>query len=59
MYNESGKLIKEKGWDYDAHHLIKVDHGGPNTWWNIHPATTKEHQQIHGKGSLAKEIFGK
>ena len=26
------------GKPYDAHHIIQVDHGGPNEWWNIHPA---------------------
>ncbi|WP_425361398.1 palindromic element RPE1 domain-containing protein [Candidatus Tisiphia endosymbiont of Ceraclea dissimilis] len=46
------------GQPYDAHHIIQVNHGGPNTWWNIHPAHgLEEHTKIHGVGSRANEIF--
>ncbi len=46
------------GYQYDAHHLIQIDHGGPNTWWNIHPAHgVTEHPKIHGTGSTATQIF--
>jgi len=48
---------KKIGDNYDAHHLIQVDHGGPNTWWNIHPANIGEHSEIHGTGSITREIF--
>jgi hypothetical protein len=44
--------------NYEAHHIIQVSHGGPNKWWNIHPALRKEHMDIHwGEGSTAKQIF--
>ncbi|MCC8399168.1 MAG: HNH endonuclease [Rickettsia endosymbiont of Platyusa sonomae] len=46
------------GYQYDAHHIIQIDHGGPNTWWNIHPAHgIIEHKLIHAKDSIAGEIF--
>ena len=57
-YNEEGKIIKKQGKPYDGHHIIPVSHGGPNEWWNIHPAHFRdEHPKIHGKGSIFKEIF--
>jgi hypothetical protein len=43
--------------NYDAHHIIQNNHGGPHEWWNIHPAVREEHQKIHGTGSAAREIF--
>ena len=46
------------GKPYDAHHIIQLNHEGPNTWWNIHPAHgLTEHKIIHGSGSVANEIF--
>ena len=48
---------KPKFINYDAHHIIQNNHGGPHEWWNIHPALREEHQKIHGTGSRAREIF--
>jgi hypothetical protein len=48
---------KPKFINYDAHHIIQNNHGGPHEWWNIHPALREEHQKIHGTGSAAREIF--
>jgi hypothetical protein len=55
VYKDGKQEVKNR--PYDAHHVVKVDHGGPNTWWNIHPATPKEHGVIHGTGSAARKIF--
>ncbi len=57
VFNSQGKRIKEKDQLYDAHHIIQNNHGGPHEWWNIHPASKKEHEVIHGTGSAAREIF--
>ncbi len=58
LYNKDGFEIPNKlGKPYDAHHIIQNSHGGPNEWWNIHPAHYKaEHPKIHGAGP-AREIF--
>ncbi len=53
-------LLRHEGNYYDAHHIIELSTGGPNEWWNLHPAKfLYEHQNgIHAAGKLAKEIFG-
>lgn len=60
VYNEAGNLIRRKGQLFDAHHIIEKSVGGPNEWWNLHPARfPSEHQQgIHAAESLASKIFG-
>ena len=57
--NEAGEVIRKANQPYDAHHLIESSYGGPNAWWNLHPAAfPSEHQaMIHGAGSLASIIF--
>ncbi|MEC0303038.1 ribonuclease YeeF family protein [Terribacillus saccharophilus] len=65
VYNEdviskkTGKVIRNKGDKYDAHHIIENTFGGEHEWWNIHPAKfPNEHQAgIHGAGSPASELF--
>ncbi len=59
IYNHNQtKILRNKNDKFDAHHIIQLDHGGPNTWWNIHPADgVVEHKLIHGTGSKANEIF--
>jgi hypothetical protein len=44
---------------YDAHEIIPNSYGGPQEWWNIHPAySPDEHQAgIHASGRLFKELF--
>ena len=52
---------------YDAHHIIENKFGGPNEWWNIHPARggsntsgLNEHQGgIHRASGPAEAIFGR
>lgn len=55
VYNNAGEIIRQAGQRFDAHHLIESCFGGPNAWWNLHPASCLEHKSIH-KG-LAKIIF--
>ena len=58
ILNEAGKVIRNKGDLYDAHHLIEVSFGGPNSWWNLLPVSCLDHQAgIHGAGSLANQLF--
>ena len=41
-----------------AHHIIPTRYGGPNQWWNIHPAQGSVHQGgIHGLGSPTQSVF--
>ena len=55
VYSSAGEVIRQAGQRFDAHHLIESSFGGPNAWWNLHPASCLEHMSIH-KG-LAKTIF--
>lgn len=60
VYSKHGKLHRKKGWKYDAHHIIELSFGGPNEWWNVHPASSPE-QHLHGihrDGGVASQIFG-
>jgi hypothetical protein len=57
-FKKDGKLWKDIGDPYDAHHIIQANHGGPNQWWNLHPSHfLDEHPKIHGKDSAARKIF--
>ena len=59
ILNDSGEVIRTAGQRFDAHHLIESSFGGPNAWWNLHPAAfPSEHQAgIHAINSLANKIF--
>ncbi len=40
------------------HHIIPQRYGGPNQWWNAHPALPSQHQGgIHGAGSSTQNVF--
>lgn len=60
VLNEAGDVIRTAGQPFDAHHIIEISTGGPNEWWNLHPAKfPSEHQNgIHAAGKLARIIFG-
>ena len=60
VFNEAGDVLRTANQPYDAHHIIELSTGGPNEWWNLHPARFPgEHQNgIHAAGSWAKKIFG-
>ena len=59
VLNDAGEVIRKAGQRFDAHHLIESSFGGPNAWWNLHPAAfPAEHQKgIHAVNSLANLIF--
>lgn len=59
LYSKSGVLVRKAGQPYDAHHIIESSYGGPNKWWNMHPARfPDQHQQgIHRAGGPASQIF--
>lgn len=59
VLNDAGEVIRKAGQRFDAHHLIESSFGGPNAWWNLHPAAfPSEHQAgIHAVNSLANLIF--
>lgn len=59
VINEAGNIVRKAGDRFDAHHIIELCTEGPNKWWNLHPVSSVEHQQvIHGAQSLATTIFG-
>ena len=60
VINDAGVVIRKAGQPFDAHHIIELSTGGPNKWWNLHPASfPDEHlKKIHGAGSFARKIFG-
>ncbi len=66
VYSDNGKLIRQKGSDYDAHHIQPLSMGGKNEVGNITPLHAKEHydkQGVHAPGSpydrMDKELGGK
>ena len=60
LYSKNGTLVRRAGQPYDAHHIIESSYGGPNQWWNMHPARfPDQHQQgIHRAGGPSNQIFG-
>jgi hypothetical protein len=60
MYNKHGKIVRQKGAKYDAHHIILSSWKGSNEWWNMidleHPAIHPDY--IHRKGGACDRIFG-
>ncbi|TBR37386.1 hypothetical protein CBF23_014865 [Marinomonas agarivorans] len=59
VISKSGVVTRKIGQPYDAHHLIESSHGGPNQWWNIHPARFPDQHQggIHRSESPARKLF--
>ncbi len=45
--------------DYQAHHIIPQQVGGPHEWWNIHPMRDASTHQggIHGSGSELSRVL--
>lgn len=52
-------VARKAGGPFDAHHIIESSYGGPNQWWNMHPARFPDQHQggIHRAGGIAREIF--
>lgn len=61
VLNDAGVVVRKAGQPFDAHHLFELSFGGPNDWWNLHPAAfPAEHPNaIHAANSLANTIFGR
>lgn len=59
VLSKNGSILRQKGDNYDVHHIIEASYGGPNEWWNFHPASHPvQHQEgIHKKDGLADKIF--
>lgn len=59
LYSKNGTLVRRAGQPYDAHHIIESSYGGPNAWWNMHPARfPDQHQQgIHRAGGPGSQVF--
>lgn len=60
VVNAEKKIVRKAGHNYDAHHLIENDYGGPNAWYNITPADFPDGHQggIHRAGGVIKQVFG-
>ncbi|MEN1970025.1 hypothetical protein WMZ97_18365 [Lentibacillus sp. N15] len=59
VYDKRGRVVRDIGQPYDAHHIIENNFGGPHEWWNIHPARFPDEHQlgIHGKESPSNKLF--
>ena len=55
----NGPPFRTAGSYYDAHEIIPNSYGGPQEWWNIHPAKAPVQHQggIHGEGRKFSEMF--
>ncbi|MBA4152283.1 MAG: hypothetical protein C0509_06955 [Acinetobacter sp.] len=47
------------GVDFQSHHVIPKQYGGPNQWWNLHPVPGGSAHQggVHGIGSPTSKAF--
>ena len=45
VLSRNGTVVRRIGQPYDAHHVIESSYGGPNQWWNIHPARFPDQHQ--------------
>lgn len=43
----------------DAHHIVELELGGRNEWWNLIPVRSPEQHQggVHGSGSFLKDLL--
>lgn len=58
VVNEKGFVLRKQDHPYDAHHLIELSVGGPNEWYNLHPASHPyEHQNLIHTAEVTKELF--
>lgn len=59
VYSSNGKLIRQKGHDYDAHHIQPLNFGGKNVAENITPIHAEKHydsQGVHSPTSPYSQI---
>lgn len=54
LQSNKGGIIAKAGQDHQAHHIIPLELGGANAWWNIVPAEAAGAHQfgLHGTGSV-------
>lgn len=55
----TGRVLRDVGDPFDAHHIIENVYEGPHTWWNIHPTEFPGAHQggIHRAGGVLREIM--
>lgn len=51
------KICRQKGWNYDMHHIIPQTYNGPHIWWNVFPLTMGQHNKVHKDGSQCSILF--
>lgn len=59
VYSDSGKLLRRKGDDLDAHHIQPLSKGGENTVENITPLHVNDHYDkkgVHASGSPCSNL---
>ena len=63
IYKKKGEIYRgdplKNDMYYEGHHIIQLNHGGPNEWWNLRPMHPDAHDIIHSKKGMAYEIFTK
>ncbi len=54
LQTQKGKAISKAGQEYQPHHIVPLEYGGANAWWNIVPAEAGGAHQfgLHGTGSV-------
>ena len=58
VFKSDGSVLAKKGQNYEAHHIIPKNDGGPHAWWNMHPVPRPAHQaDVHGSGSLLNQLL--
>jgi 5-methylcytosine-specific restriction endonuclease McrA len=60
VLKKDGTVLFPAGSKVQAHHIIHQSHGGPHTWWNIHPLHTGQHQKgVHKSGAPGEILHDK
>jgi len=59
VYKKNGSVKFQAGSYVSGHHIIELNHGGPNIWWNLHPSHMDRHTDIHRTGTASHHIFKK
>lgn len=59
VLSKEGRVLRQAGDSYDAHHIIELSLGGPNEWWNIHPAAFPDQHQggIHRADGALRRVM--
>ena len=54
LQTQKGKVVSKAGQEYQPHHIVPLEYGGANAWWNIVPAEAGGAHQfgLHGTGSV-------